>query len=49
MAQDGLAERIRFSYLSWPYAVNQLRQSDPTATWETRRFDGLPYPHPHSP
>ena len=32
-----------FSYLSWPYAVAQLRQADPTACWEVRRFDGLPY------
>ena len=32
-----------FSYLSWPYAVAQLRLADPTATWEVRRFDGLPY------
>lgn len=32
-----------FSYLSWPFAVSQLRLADPTATWEVRRFDGLPY------
>ena len=32
-----------FSYLSWPYAVSQLRLADPTATWEVRRFDLLPY------
>ena len=32
-----------FSYLSWPYAVSQLRLADPTATWEVRRFDGLPF------
>lgn len=32
-----------FSYLSWPYAVARLRLADPTATWEVRRFDGLPY------
>lgn len=32
-----------FSYLSWPFAVTQLRLADPTATWEVRRFDGLPY------
>jgi hypothetical protein len=32
-----------FSYLSWPFAVAQLRMADPTATWEVRRFDGLPY------
>jgi len=32
-----------FSYLSWPFAVAQLRLADPTASWEVRRFDGLPY------
>ena len=32
-----------FSYISWPYAVAQLRLAEPTATWEVRRFDGLPY------
>jgi len=32
-----------FSFLSWPVAVQQLRMTDPTATWEVRRFDGLPY------
>lgn len=32
-----------FSYLSWPYAVAQLRLADPTATWEVRRFNALPY------
>ena len=32
-----------FAYLSWPFAVAQLRLIDPTATWEVRRFDGLPY------
>ena len=33
----------QFSYLSWPFAVSQLRQFDPTATWRVERFDGLPY------
>lgn len=32
-----------FTYLSWPFAVAQLRQFDPTATWEVLRFEGLPY------
>src|SRR6266536_471149 len=32
-----------FAYLSWPYAVTQLRLADPTAFWEVRRFEGLPY------
>lgn len=33
----------RFSYLSWPYAVAELSKRHPTATWEIKRFDGLPY------
>lgn len=32
-----------FSYLSWPWAVRKLREVAPDATWEVRRFDGLPY------
>ena len=32
-----------FSYLSWPWAVSRLRETVPEATWEVRRFDGLPY------
>ena len=32
-----------FSYLSWPFAVAQLRLADPTATWEVRRFNGMPF------
>ena len=32
-----------FSYLSWPFAVAQLRLADPGASWEVCRFDGLPY------
>jgi hypothetical protein len=34
-----------FSYLSWPFAVAQLRLADASAVWEVRRFDGLPYLH----
>lgn len=33
----------QFNYLSWPYAVAQLRQADAQAHWEVKRFDGLPY------
>ena len=40
---DHLEKKGEFSYLSWPYAVAQLRLADPTALWEVRRFDGLPY------
>jgi hypothetical protein len=40
---EHLEKKGDFSYLSWPFAVAQLRLADPAATWETRRFDGLPY------
>jgi len=33
----------QFNFLSWPYAVSQLRQFDATATWQVQRFAGLPY------
>jgi len=32
-----------FSYLSWAYAVAELRRVAPDATWEVIRFDGLPF------
>lgn len=40
---EHIEKKGAFSYLSWPFAVAQLRQADPTATWEVRRFDGMPY------
>lgn len=33
----------QFTYLSWPFAVSQLRQFDATASWEVVRFNGLPF------
>ncbi len=40
---EHVEKKGQFSYLSWPYAVAQLRLFDPAALWEVRRFDGLPY------
>ncbi len=40
---DHIEKKGGFNYLSWPFAVAQLRLADATATWEVRRFDGLPY------
>lgn len=40
---DHVEKKGKFSYLSWPYAVAQLRLADDEARWEVRRFDGLPY------
>lgn len=33
----------QFSYLSWPFAVQELGKIDPQATWEVKRFDGMPF------
>ena len=33
----------QFNYLSWPYAVAQLRLADPQASWEVKRVDDKPY------
>jgi len=32
-----------FSYLSWAWAVDRLRKAYPDATWEVKRFNGVPY------
>jgi len=40
---EHLEKKGDFSYLSWPFAVAQLRLADSAASWEVRRFDGLPY------
>ena len=38
-----IEKKGQFSYLSWPFAVSQLRQFDPVATWDVKRFNDLPY------
>ena len=38
-----IEKKGQFNYLSWPYAVAQLRLADPQAQWEVKRFNGLPY------
>lgn len=40
---DKIEKKAGFSFLSWPYAVAQLRLADPAATWEVKRFCDLPY------
>lgn len=32
-----------FSYLSWPYAVGELKKRHPEATWEVAEYEGRPY------
>lgn len=38
-----IEKKGQFNYLSWPFAVAQLRLADPDASWEVKRFEGLPY------
>jgi hypothetical protein len=40
---EHIEKKGQFSYLSWPFAVQQLRNFDEKATWAVMRFDGLPY------
>jgi hypothetical protein len=40
---EHIEKKGKFSYLSWAYAVDVLRKADPTATWEVKRFDGVPF------
>jgi len=40
---EHIEKKGQFSYLSWPFAVAQLRLADPAATWTVIRFDGLPF------
>ena len=41
--KEHVEKKGNFSYLSWPYAVAELRKAAPDATWETVKFNGLPY------
>jgi hypothetical protein len=38
-----LEKKGPYSYLSWAYAVSELRKAEPTASWEVMRWNGLPY------
>lgn len=40
---DHVEMKGQYNYLSWPYAVAQLRLADPQASWEVKRFNGLPF------
>lgn len=40
---EHIEKKGKFSYLSWAYAVDVLRKHDPSATWETIRFNGAPF------
>lgn len=40
---DHVEKKGKFSYLSWTFAVNELRKRHPDALWEVERFDGKPF------
>lgn len=40
---DHVEQKGRFKYLSWTWAVSELRKASPTATWEVIKFNGLPF------
>ncbi|MEW6354541.1 MAG: DUF1071 domain-containing protein [Pseudomonadota bacterium] len=40
---EHVEKKGQFSYLSWAWAVDRLRRLHPDATWEVKRFDGMPY------
>jgi hypothetical protein len=40
---EHMEKKGKFSYLSWAWAVDQLRKVHPDATWEVIRFNGMPF------
>lgn len=40
---EHMEKKGRFNYLSWVFAVSELRKKHPDATWKTIRFDGMPF------
>ena len=40
-----IEKKGKFSYLSWAYAVRELKKRHPSATWEVHEHNGLPYIH----
>ena len=38
-----IQKKGRFSYLSWTYAVRELKKLHPTATWHIHEYDGVPF------
>jgi hypothetical protein len=47
-----IEKKGKFSYLSWTYAVDQLRRYDPEAHWTVKKFtsiDGVLLPYMHGP
>jgi hypothetical protein len=44
-----LEKKDKFSYLSWPYAIDELQKADPAATWEVIKFPLPDAPHVLAP
>lgn len=40
---EHIEKKNGFSYVSWPFAVAELRKRHPDATWNVTRHDGKPY------
>ena len=39
-----IEKKGRFSYLSWAYAVRELKKRHPSATWTVHEYgEGIPY------
>jgi hypothetical protein len=38
-----IEKKGKFSYVSWPFAVAELKKRHPEATWEVCRFNGAPF------
>ena len=40
---EHVEQKGKFSYLSWTWAVSELRKAAPDATWEVVKFNGVPF------
>ena len=38
-----IEKKGKFSYLSWAYAVRELKKRHPEATWVVHEWEGIPY------
>ena len=40
-----IEKKGKFSYLSWAYAVRELKKKHPSATWRVHSWNGVPFIH----
>jgi len=40
-----IEKKGKFSYLSWAYAVRELKKKHPSATWKVHSWNGVPFIH----